>query len=112
MTPESLKERTQWNKFLTIQIVVVVVVYLIGMYLINLHTSEKFKEWDLQTTTITDYSILFDLKEHPDLYPYFIRNIYQTQADKDGVFYKVDPINYAFKRFLRSEITEILKKES
>lgn len=74
------------------------------MHFLNRQLSKKYTDWDLKTTTISDYAVKFDIPEN--LYERFGDYIYENNPEYSDCS-KV----YAFKQFLRDEITKMLKEE-
>lgn len=108
MTEERLSNVLNYGKWISYQIIAVVVIYLLFMFIINRTTSAKFTKWDITTTTICDYSLKYSIPR--EIYTNFIKNIYQELEDTRGVPYWDDSVGYAFKRYLRSEFESILQE--
>lgn len=67
---------------------------------------KKYTEWDHKTTTITDYTVKYTIPDK--LYERFVDYVYDMN---EGEFSAESRI-YAFKKFLKDEISKMLKEEN
>ena len=87
-------------------------VYLGGMYYIRESTRRRYKEWDLNTTTISDYTVKYDIPT--SLYKEFLKDHERNSGssvndgNESASFEQESPL-YAFKKFLKRFIEDKLK---
>lgn len=80
-------------------------------------TSIEYTEWDTQTTTISDYTMLYKIPEK--IFTEFKHEIFPKKKEHDhihGGLHKIDPLMhsdpliYEFKLYLKNEFEKILKE--
>ncbi|CAI2370510.1 unnamed protein product [Moneuplotes crassus] len=104
--PEDELENKLWiNKILTYEVIAINVLFLAFCFYVSQRLKGKYTEWDHKTTTISDYTVKYDLPD--DLYKKFISYIY----DFSGQDVAGESEVYAFKKFLRDEISKMLREE-
>jgi hypothetical protein len=74
------------------------------VHYLNARLKVKYTEWDHKTTTITDYAVKYEIPDR--LYDWFVDNVYEENEE-----YNSHSQIYAFKMFLKDEITKMLKLE-
>jgi hypothetical protein len=105
LTQEELDQRYFINEILTFEVLLINVIFLIFVHKVNKRLKEKYTEWDHKTTTISDYTVKYHLPDK--LYERFVDYVYDMN---EGEFSTESRI-YAFKKFLKGEITKMLKEE-
>lgn len=111
-TTSQLKEREKIGTWFMVQALLTTAIYLAGMYYIRNSTKERYEEWDQNTTTISDYTVKYDVPS--SLYNTFIEEhgrgsgINSNDSDISATFEKISPL-YAFKKYLKRQIEGKLK---
>ncbi|CAI2370761.1 unnamed protein product [Moneuplotes crassus] len=104
--PEKELENKLWiNKILTYEVIGINVLLLAFCFYVSRSLNGKYIEWDHKTTTISDYTVKFDIPD--ELYEKYIDYIYDLSGEEVSGESQV----YAFKKFLRDEIVAMLKDE-
>ena len=94
------------NQILTVEVVAINVIFLGFCYIVNRKLKSKYIEWDHKTTTISDYTVKFDIEE--EVYEKFVDYVY----DLNETEYSEESRVFVFKKFLKEEITKMLKNEN
>ena len=77
---EDIKTKTTLNQILTIEVILINIIFLAFCYLINQRLKRKYIEWDHKTTTISDYTVKFEIPE--ELYEKYIDYIYDLNESE------------------------------
>ena len=88
---EEIERRGRLSLILTIQVIIVVIIYLIFMCLMNNNLIDKYEEWDMNTTTISDYVLEYPIPK--GLYMDFVNSEYK----ENPIEYAGDTEVFAFK---------------
>ena len=80
------------------------VLFLLAMAMMIKRSSEQYTEWDLNTTTISDYTVRYQIPEN--LYNYYSNSVYPQEVGGDPKESKI----YSFKRFLKREVEKLLSQ--
>ena len=103
---EDLEKKMRINQILTVEVVAINVIFLGFCYIVNRKLKSKYIEWDHKTTTISDYTVKFDIEE--EVYEKFVDYVY----DLNEAEYSKESRVFVFKKFLKEEITKMLKNEN
>lgn len=126
---QELKDRDLINIWFSVQILLTTLCYIGFLYFLRRRTHLEYTQWDLETTTISDYTMEYTIPEK--IFTDFRDNIYPTQqsqytrktpssglmrqkSDRDDyeqedVKYEQESLIYAFKLYLKNEFEGILK---
>ena len=74
------------------------VTFVVGMFIINRKLKAEYSTWDMQTTTLSDYSL--KLKIPKDLFSKFLMKHFDTEV----------PTMYAFKNWMKAKIVKALSE--
>lgn len=95
-----------------IQIIITSLVYLAGIFWIRWKTKKRYEEWDINTTTISDYTVRYEIPYQ--VYHSFIsrriedHELGSNRSDVSAQFEKESTI-YAFKKYLKRKVEQRLK---
>ncbi|CAI2376938.1 unnamed protein product [Moneuplotes crassus] len=110
-----LKERAEIGNSLMVQALLTAGVYLAGMWYIRKSTKDRYEEWDRKTTTISDYTVKYNVPEV--VYKDFLlshgmyTNFQPSDGDISAEFEQESPI-YAFKKELKRQVEDKLRQSS
>jgi hypothetical protein len=110
-TDKQLRDRENIGIWMTCQAILTAIVYLIGIWYIKRSTSTRYEEWDQETTTISDYTVKYDVPS--SLYDEFAR-LHEENSDRNSsnsdvsTQYEADSTVYAFQKKLKEEIEDKL----
>jgi ABC-type dipeptide/oligopeptide/nickel transport system permease component len=74
LSEEDLDQRYLINQILTFEVVLVNVIFLIFVHKVNKSLQNKYTEWDHKTTTISDYTVKYQIPDK--LYERFVDYVY------------------------------------
>lgn len=114
-TTQQLITRQKIGIWLCIQAILTAVIYLAGIYYIKRRTSAKYEKWDQNTTTISDYTVLYEIPEQVyrdfSAKRTFENDDEEIHSDKESnrasdrsARYEKESKIYAFKKYLKREI--------
>ena len=126
---EEIEDRNVLNIWFTVQVLLTCLSFLGFLFFLRKQTSKEYNEWDMQTTTISDYTMMYKIPE--SVYLNFKDNIYPVQWEQhlrkslstgimrqktnrdDNPFdiaeIKEESLAFSFKIYLKSEFEGILK---
>lgn len=120
-TDSQLKDREYIGMWLSIQAILTAVIYLLGIYWIKYSTSKRYQEWDVNTTTISDYTLMFKIpqeiyrdfvlkrKDGVDIEADLASGINDSRTERSFESPRNDSILYGFKKYLKREFEEKLR---
>jgi len=113
-TEEELENRKNIGIYLSIQSMLTCLVFIFGVVWIKYSTSKRYEEWDNQTTTISDYTVMYRIPEQ--LYHNFTVDVKldtQTQEYRDieeSSEFERKSMLYLFQNHLKRKIEQELLK--
>jgi hypothetical protein len=98
---EEMEWRIYINQYLTVQILVVALIYSFFIVLIKINSSKKYNEWDMVTTTIADYNVSYRIPDEE--YDHYKENVFPNSGHRN--------VNYGFMCYLKEEFERILHEQ-
>jgi hypothetical protein len=107
-----MKSREMIGVWLMIQSLLTATVYLVGIWYIRRSTSKRYEEWDLNTTTISDYTVKYEIPKsvYQNFYDEHINDneINSNHGSDVSAMFERDSVLYAFKKHLKRNIEDKL----
>ena len=131
---EEVGDRDKLSIWFCIQVLLTTLAFIAFLIFLRKKTSEEYASWDAQTTTISDYTMHYEIPEkvfidfRDNIYPKIDRKSMiqdqedgspglnfkeeskESQNEQENSNIKFDTLIYEFKLYLKSEFEDILRK--